>query len=198
MSYNSITYFDLDLKTLTPLDRFIMRAFVEESYLTDIYQSINYAQNLKTLGKTYCYKYVPLEPGLYQKIYNQNELLDLAFIALILTSNRINPYTYDWDKPFNINGHIIFCDAVDQSFVIVLMGKQFYDSLFEALELAKDFRARGKYYCYYLKTPWWFPQDQQYNTVIQGQKLILLWFNKDYVVNEPLKKFLEPFNKKKY
>ena len=40
MSYNSLTYFNLDLKTLTPRDKFIMRAFVDEVYLTNLYQAL--------------------------------------------------------------------------------------------------------------------------------------------------------------
>jgi len=194
MSYNSISYFDLNLKTLTPLDKFVMRAFVEEPYLTNIYQSINYAQQLKMLGKTYCYKYVPLDPGLYPKIYDQNELIDLAFIATIVD----NPYTYDYSKPFYINGRVIFCDAVDQSFIITLKGKQFYDSLFEALEMAKNYRTTGRYYCYYLRTPFWFPPYEQFNAVIPGQKLILLWYNKDYIINgdDHVKSILSKYSRK--
>jgi len=65
MSYNSLTYFDLDLNTLTPMDKFIMRAFVDEPYLTNLYQATDWAQQLKMQGQTYCYRYVPQQLGLY-------------------------------------------------------------------------------------------------------------------------------------
>jgi len=58
MSYNSLTYFNLDLKTLTPRDKFIMRAFVDEQYLTNLYQATDYAKQLWSQGQTYCYKYI--------------------------------------------------------------------------------------------------------------------------------------------
>ena len=58
MSYNSITFFNLNLETLTPLDKFIMKAFVNMPYLTDLYVATDKAQQLWAAGKTYCYKYI--------------------------------------------------------------------------------------------------------------------------------------------
>ena len=179
MSYNSLSYFQLDLKTLTPLDKFIMKAFVDEQYLTNLYQATDWAQQLKYQGQTYCYKFVPQEPGLYPKIYDENDLIDLTFISAIVP----DPYTYDYSKPFYINGHWIKVDEVDRAFIIVRKGRQFYESLFAALTMAQEFRGNGRYYCYYLSTPFWFPPDQQYRAGIPGQKLILLFYNKDYVIN---------------
>jgi hypothetical protein len=40
-------------------------------------------------------------------------------------------------------------------------------------------------------TPLWFPEDKQYSSIIPGQFLILLWFNKNYVIQEPFDKLLE-------
>jgi hypothetical protein len=192
MSYNSITFFDLNLKTLTPLDKFIMRAFVEEPYLTDLYVATDKAQNMHAYGKTYCYKFIPLTPGLYPKIYEQNELIDLTFISYIVP----DPYTYDFSQPFNVNGRVVLVDEVDRAFIIARKGRQFYESLFEGLEKAKNYRANGRYYCYNLNTPAWFPSELQYNAVIPGQTLILLWFNKDYIINGPLQNILDMYNKK--
>ena len=182
MSYNSLTYFNLDLNALTPRDKFIMKAFVDEVYLTNIYQSINYAQKLKSQGRTYCYKFVPQEKGLYSKIYNENDLVDLKFISSWVK----NPYTYDFTKPIKVGFRYVEVDEVDRAFIIVLKGQQFYESLFLALEQAKEFRANGRYYCYNMMTPEWFPEDITYSSIIPGQFLILLWFNKDYIINNKL------------
>jgi hypothetical protein len=192
MSYNSLTYFDLNLKTLTPLDKFIMKAFVNETNLTNLYQATDWAQQLKSQGQTYCYKYVPEQVGLYPKVYEQNELIDLTFISMFVS----NPYTYDFSKPLYVNGRWITVDEVDRSFIIMRKGRQFYESLFAALEMAKEFRANGRYYCYNLNTPVWFPSDIQYNAVIPGQHLILLWFNKNYIINGPWQDVLDKYNKK--
>lgn len=191
MSYNSLSYFQLNLKTLTPSDKFVMRAFVNEPNYTDLYAAVVKAQALKAQGRTYCYKFVPEEPGLYPKVYEQNDLIDLAFISAIVP----DPYTYDFEKPFYINGHWIKVDAVDRAFIITYKGQQFYGNLYGALELAMEFRQTGRYYCYYMLTPAWFPEDQQFNVGIPGQKLILLFYNKDYIINQPKEELLEMYNK---
>jgi len=193
MSYNSITFFNLNLETLTPLDKFIMKAFVNMPYLTDLYVATDKAQQLWAAGKTYCYKYIPEVPGLYPKVYEQHELIDLTFISSFVA----DPYTYDFSKPLYINGRWILVDDVDRQFIITRKGRQFYESLFEGLEKALNYRSNGRYYCYNLNTPVWFPSEIQYNAVIPGQTLILLWFNKDYIINGPIKKLLDAFNKKK-
>ena len=110
MSYNSLTYFNLDLNALTPRDKFIMKAFVDEEYLTNIYQSINYAQKLKSQGRTYCYRFIPQERGLYSKIYNENDLVDLKFISSWVK----NPYTYDFTKPIKVGFRYVEVDEVDR------------------------------------------------------------------------------------
>lgn len=181
MSYNSLTYFDLDLNTLTPMDKFIMRAFVDEPYLTNLYQATDWAQQLKMQGQTYCYRYVPQQRGLYSKMYDQNDLIDLTFISYIVP----NPYTYDFSVPFNVNGHIIYVDEVDKSFIIARKGREFYGSLYAALEMAKEFRGNGRYYCYNMVTPNWFLPENHYAAGIPGQKLILLWYNMNYVIKNP-------------
>lgn len=192
MSYNSIAFFDLNLNTLTPADKFVMLAFTKEAYYTDIYQATDYAQRLISLGKTYCYRYVPLEPGLYNKIYDQNEIVDLAFIA----SWVMNPYTYDFTKPIYVNGRYIYVDEVDRSFIIVVKGREFYSNLFLALNNAQNFRGTGRFYCWYMKTPYWFPADQTFSVYYQGQQLLLLWYNQGYVLPKPLKSILDQFRKK--
>jgi hypothetical protein len=187
MSYNSLTYFNLDLKTLTPRDKFIMRAFVDEVYLTNIYQATDWARQLHSQGQTYCYKYVPQEKGLYPKIYDQNDIMSLTFISSWVP----NPYTYDFTKPIKVGFFWIEVDEVDRSFIATIKGRQFYQSLFAALEMAKEFRSNGRYYCYNMITPLWFPEDKQYSSIIPGQFLILLWYNKNYVIQEPFDKLLE-------
>jgi len=187
MSYNSLTYFNLDLKTLTPRDKFIMRAFVDEVYLTNLYQATDWARQLHSQGQTYCYKYVPQEKGLYPKIYDQNDIMSLTFISSWVP----NPYTYDFTKPIKVGFFWIEVDEVDRSFIATIKGRQFYQSLFAALEMAKEFRSNGRYYCYNMITPLWFPEDKQYSSIIPGQFLILLWFNKNYVIQEPIDKLLE-------
>ena len=43
----------------------------------------------------------------------------------------------------------------------------------------------GKYYCYYLKTPkYLFPKDEWFNEKIEGQTLILLWYNREYLLKK--------------
>ena len=192
MSYNSITFFDLDLKTLTPLDKFIMRAFVDEPYLTDLYVATDKAKQLWAAGKTYCYKYIPQAPGLYPKVYEQNEINALTFIASWVP----NPYTYDFSKPIEVNGFKYYIDEVDRQFIITRKGRQFYESLFEALEKAKNYRTKGTYYCYNLITPPWFPPEDQYSQTIPGQTIILLWYNKNYIINGPTQNLLDKYNKK--
>lgn len=182
MSYNSLTYFNLDLKTLTPLDKFIMRALVDEPVLTTLYVATDKAQQLWAGGKTYCYKYIPQVPGLYPKIYEQNEIIALTFFASWIP----DPYTYDYSQPLYYEGRAYLIDEVDKQFIITRKGRNFYEGLYEALEKALNYRTTGRYYCYNLMTPPWFPSDIQYNAVIPGQKLILLWYNKDYVINGPI------------
>ena len=180
MSYNNLEYFNLDLNNLKPSEEFVMEAFNKESYLTNIYEALDYAQKLKSQGRTFCYKYIPLEKGLYEKIYDQNELLDLKFISTFVE----DPYTYDFSNPINVFGREILVDEVDRSFIITLKSERFYMSLFSALEMAKEFRGNGRYYCYYMKTPSWFLK--QFNEMFDGRLLILLWFNRRYV-EDPLK-----------
>ena len=120
MSYNSLTYFNLDLKTLTPRDKFIMRAFVDEVYLTNIYQATDWARQLHSQGQTYCYKYVPQEKGLYPKIYDQNDIMSLTFISSWVP----NPYTYDFTKPIKVGFFWIEVDEVDRSFIPFDRGHQ--------------------------------------------------------------------------
>ncbi len=176
MSYNSLGYFQLDLNTLTPSDKFIMRGFVNQIYNVDLYESVTKATYLKSIARTYCYKFVPKNPALPPKIYNENELIDLGFIASFVP----NPYTYDFSQPILINGEEVFVDETDRDFIIIYKGNQFYNHMYSALELAKEFRGGGKYYCYYMKTPDWF--EEQYNVKVDGQYLILLWQNKNYVL----------------
>jgi len=187
MSYNSLTYFNLDLKTLTPRDKFIMRAFVDEVYLTNLYQATDWARQLHAQGQTYCYKYIPQEKGLYPKVYDQNDIMALTFISTWVP----NPYTYDFTKPIKVGFFWIEVDEVDRAFIATIKGRQFYQSLFAALEMAKEFRGNGRYYCYTMITPTWFPEDKQYSSIVPGQFLILLWFNKNYVIQEPLDKLLD-------
>ena len=54
-----------------------------------------------------------------------------------------------------------------------------------ALEMAKEFRANGRYYCYNMVTPNWFLPENHYAAGIPGQKLILLWYNMNYVIKNP-------------
>lgn len=190
MSYNSLTYFNLDLNTLTPRDKFIMRAFVDQVYLTNLYQATDYAKQLSSQGQTYCYKYVPQEPGLYPKIYNEREINALTFISSWVE----NPYTYDFSKPIKVGFFTYDIDEVDRAFIIVIKGRQFYQSLFAALEMAKEFRGNGRYYCYNMITPKWFPEDKQYASIIPGQFLILLSYNQDYILKEPLNNLIEKLN----
>lgn len=190
MSYNSLTYFNLDLNTLTPRDKFIMRAFVDEVYLTNLYQATDWARQLYSQGQTYCYKFVPQEPGLYSKIYNQNDIMALTFISSWVN----NPYTYDFSQPIKVGFTTVQVDEVDRQFIITIKGREFYQSLFAALEMAKEFRGNGRYYCYNMITPKWFPEDKQYSSIIPGQFLILLWFNKNYILEEPMNKLLEKLN----
>jgi len=192
MSYNSITFFDLNLKTLTPLDKFIMRAFVDEPVLTTLYVATDKAQQLWAAGKTYCYKYIPQVPGLYPKVYEQNEIIALTFFASWIP----DPYTYDYSKPLLYEGRYYLIDEVDRQFIITRKGRNFYEGLYEALEKAKNYRAKGSYYCYNLITPPWFLPEDQYSAVIPGQTLILLWFNKDYIINGPIEDLLNKYNKK--
>lgn len=191
MSYNSLSYFDLNLKTLTPLDKFIMRAFVDEPYLTDLYVATDKAQQLWAAGKTYCYKYIPQVPGLYPKVYEQNELIALTFFASWIP----NPYTYDYSKPLKYESYTYVIDEVDRQFIITRKGRNFFEGLFNGLEHAKNYRTTGRYYCYNLNTPTWFPPDEQYNAVIPGQTLILLWYNKNYVINGPTQELINKYNK---
>ena len=179
MSYNSLGYFNLDLQNLTDAEKFVMTAFNIEYYLTNIYEALDYAQKLKSQGRTFCYKYVPLEKGLYEKIYDQNELVDLKFISTFVE----NPYTYDFSQPINIFGREVLVDEVDRSFIATVKGERFYDSLYAALEMAKEFRNNGRYYCYRMVTPSWF--KKQYKETFDGRLLILLWFNRKYV-EDPL------------
>lgn len=190
MSYNSLTYFNLDLNTLTPRDKFIMRAFVDEVYLTNLYQATDYARQLFSQGQTYCYKFVPQELGLYPKIYNEIDIMSLTFISSWVE----NPYTYDFSEPIKVGFNTIQVDEVDRAFIITIKGRQFYQSLFAALEMAKEFRSNGRYYCYNMITPKWFPDDKKYASIIPGQFLILLWFNKNYILQEPLNKLIENLN----
>lgn len=190
MSYNSLTYFNLDLNTLTPRDKFIMRAFVDEVYLTNLYQATDWARQLYSQGQTYCYKFVPQEPGLYSKIYNQNDIMALTFISSWVN----NPYTYDFSQPIKVGFTTVQVDEVDRQFIITIKGREFYQSLFAALEMAKEFRGNGRYYCYNMITPKWFPEDKQYSSIIPGQFLILLWFNKNYILEEPMNKLIEKLN----
>ena len=73
-------------------------------------------------------------------------------------------------------------DETDKSFVIVLKGRTFYNQLYGALEMAKDYKTRGKQYYYFMKTPLWFKEDQEFDVSMPGHKLILLWYNKNYVL----------------
>ncbi len=191
MSYNSITFFNLNLKTLTPLDKFIMRAFVDEPYLTDLYVATDKAQQLWAAGKTYCYKYIPQAPGLYPKLYEQNEIIALTFFSSWIK----DPYTYDYSKPLEFEGRFYLVDEVDRQFIITRKGRNFYEGLFEGLEKALNYRTTGRYYCYNLNTPVWFPEEIQYNAVIPGQTLILLWYNKNYVINGPMQEIVDQYNK---
>jgi len=190
MSYNSLTYFNLDLKTLTPRDKFIMRAFVDEQYLTNLYQATDYAKQLWSQGQTYCYKFIPQEEGLYPKVYDQNDINALTFIASWVK----DPYTYDFTTPIKVGFTTVTVDEVDRAFIIAIKGRQFYQSLYAALEMAKEFRANGRYYCYNMITPVWFPEDKQYSSIIPGQFLIFLWFNKNYIVKEPFEQLIEKLN----
>jgi len=192
MSYNSITFFDLNLKTLTPLDKFIMRAFVDEPYLTDLYVATDKAQQLWAVGKTYCYKYIPQVPGLYPKLYEQNEIIALTFFSSWIP----DPYTYDFTVPLEFEGRKYLIDEVDRQFIITRKGRNFFEGLFNALEKAKNYRTVGNYYCYNLITPPWFPPEEQYSQTIPGQTLILLWYNKNYIINAPTQNLLEKYNKK--
>ena len=48
-----------------------------------------------------------------------------------------------------------------------------------------DYKSRGKQYYYYMQTPKWFKPEQQFNVSMPGHKLILLWYNRDYVLKLP-------------
>ena len=177
MSYNSLGYFNLDLNNLTPAQEFVMKAYNKEYYLTNIFEALDYAQKLRSQGRTFCYKYIPLEPGLYEKIYDQNELLELKFISTFVE----DPYTYDFSKPIDVFGREVLVDEVDKSFIITVKGERFYDQLYASLQMAQQFRDNGRYYCYYMKTPPWFLPKEQFNEMLDGRLLILLWYNRKYV-----------------
>jgi len=102
-----------------------------------------------------------------------------------------DPYTYDFTKPNKVGFNTVTVDEVDRAFIITIKGREFYQSLFAALEMAKEFRSNGRYYCYKMITPEWFPEDMKYSSLIPGQFLILLWFNKNYILQEPLDNLIE-------
>lgn len=190
-SHDCIDYFNLNFATLTPADLFIMQSLVEQIYRTDIFKAVETAQQLKSLSRTYCYKYYPLDKSLEPKIYDQNELVALFFISCIVDNpydivpctpeneHECSQYTIDENGlPFHVK-----LDETDKSFVIILKGATFYNQLYGALELAKDYKSRGKQYYYYMQTPKWFKEDQQLNVSMPGHRLILLWYNRDYVLH---------------
>ena len=190
-SQNCIPYFNLNFATLSDADLFIMQSLVEQIYRTDIFKAVETAQHLKSLSRTYCYKYYPLDKSLEPKIYDQNELVALFFISCIVDNpydivpctpeneHECSQYTIDENGlPFHVK-----LDETDKSFVIILKGATFYNQLYGALELAKDYKSRGKQYYYYMQTPKWFKEDMQFNVSMPGHRLILLWYNRDYVLH---------------
>ena len=184
-SRNCIAYFNLNLNELTPAEEFIMAGFNNKIYYTDIYAATLTAQQLKTNSLTYCFKYIPKpqpDKVLYSKIYNQNDLVDLAFVAQVAVTN---PGVIKAGEVFEYQGRRMVLDETDISFVNILKQKEFYQSLYASLDLALDYRGRGKYYCYYLKTPkYLFPKNERFNEKIEGQTLILLWYNREYLLKK--------------
>ena len=189
-SHDCIDYFNLNFATLTPADLFIMQSLVEQIYRTDIFKAVETAQQLKTLSRTYCYKYYPLDKKLDSKVYDQNDLVALFFISCIVDNPYdiipCTPETEEICSKFVVEENglklDIKLDETDKSFVIVLKGRTFYNQLYGALEMAKDYKTRGKQYYYFMKTPLWFKEDQEFDVSMPGHKLILLWYNKNYVL----------------
>jgi len=189
---NTIDYFKLDLNNISESDKFIMRGFNNEKYFTDMYAAVNTAQQFKVFGRTYNFKYYPKDPSLFPKIYNQNDLVDLNSVSMYVENPYdIVPCTSDPTKPCSVfyikdNGikREVRVDEVDKSFIIILKSCYFYNNLYSCLEIAKEYKSKGKSYFYFLKTPKWFKEVETFNKTVDGRTFLLLWYNKDYLLKK--------------
>ena len=117
--FDNITYFQLNKNTLTNADYYILNALSHQNYFENFFKSYNIALSQRAKSKEYYFKFIPLDIKIEPKVYDQNDIFDLNFIAHVVK----NPYVYDWSKPITIGQRILLIDETDKEFIILCKAK---------------------------------------------------------------------------
>jgi len=168
--FDNITYFQLNKNTLTNADYYILNALSHQNYFENFFKSYNIALSQRAKSKEYYFKFIPLDIKIEPKVYDQNDIFDLNFIAHVVK----NPYVYDWSKPITIGQRILLIDETDKEFIILCKAKEYYEKIFDGLKKALDYRGSGRQYFFVFNSPDWFPATHQYSIQMQGERLIQL------------------------